>query len=50
MDEQASKKVEPTRHEQRENREREVKGFNLGLLAVAAIVVIVIVVVAAFLV
>jgi hypothetical protein len=49
MDEQASKKVEPTRHEQKQNREREVMGFNLGLWAMAAIVVVIIVVVAAFL-
>jgi hypothetical protein len=44
MDEQATKKVEPTRHEQQQNRDREVKGFNLGLWGMAAVVVLVIVV------
>ncbi len=48
MDEHASEKVDPTRNEQQQNREREVMGFNLGLWGMVAIVVIVIVVGALF--
>lgn len=49
MDEQARKKVKPTRNEQQQNREREVMGFNLGLWSMVAIVAVVIVVVTLFL-
>lgn len=49
MDEDATRKVEPTEREQQHNREREVMGFNLGLWGMAAVVVIVVVVVTLFL-
>lgn len=49
MDDNATRKVAPTEHEQQRNREREVLGFNLGLWGIAALVVIVVVVVAWFL-
>jgi hypothetical protein len=49
MDEHARDKVEPTRSEQQQNREREMMGFNLGLWGMAAIVVVIIVAVVLFL-
>lgn len=46
MDEKATRRVEPTKHEQQRNREREMMGFNAGLWAMVAIVAVIIVVVA----
>lgn len=48
MDENATRKVEPTKNEQQHNREREVMGFNLGLWGMVALVVVIIVVVTLF--
>lgn len=48
MDENAPRRVQPTKHEQQQNREREVMGFNLGLWAMVAIVAIIIIVGALF--
>ena len=44
MDDNATRKVEPTKSEQRHNREREMMGFNIGLWVMVAIVAIVIVI------
>jgi hypothetical protein len=49
MDDEATRKVEPTKGEQQRNREREMMGFNLGLWGMAALVVIVVVAVVLFL-
>jgi len=46
MDDPAKTKVEPTRAERQENRQREVAGFNAGLWAMIAAVAVIIVVVA----
>ncbi|HEX5165231.1 MAG TPA: hypothetical protein VFV93_07545 [Thermomicrobiales bacterium] len=43
MDDNATRRVEPTDDERQRNREREMMGFNLGLWGVAAVVVILIV-------
>jgi hypothetical protein len=44
MDQNAPRRVEPTKDEKQHNREREVMGFNLGLWAMVAIVAIIIIV------
>jgi cytoskeletal protein RodZ len=44
MDDPAQAKVEPSKREQQENREREVAGFNVGLWVMILIVAVVIVV------
>lgn len=49
MDENATRKVEPSESEQQHNREREMMGFNLGLWGMAAIVVVIVVVATLFL-
>ena len=49
MDNEASRKIEPTKAEQQRNREREMMGFNLGLWGMAAVVVILIIAVVLFL-
>ncbi len=48
MTEDATEKVEPTESEKQHNREREILGFNLGLVGMIVLVVVVILVITLF--
>lgn len=48
MNKDATDKVEPTESEKQHNREREILGFNLGLIGMILLVVVVILIITFF--